>query len=151
MTEPFFAPRPQLWSTVPVPGYSYFQTIPATHPMGPAASSPLGVSQTPFAAVLPSAPIAGNASSADPTQSLSGSWAVAAPPIGIGMPVLTAPDFATGVTAPALLATVAVRRGQPMGPTNDHETEDFISDALDLLAGDDDARMRCPAAGARLT
>ena len=42
---------------------------------------------------------------------------------------------ATGVPAPSLLAAVAMRRGQPQGPTNDHEVEDFIYDAFELLPG----------------
>ena len=39
----------------------------------------------------------------------------------------------TGSPPSGLLAAVAIRRGQPQGPTNDHEVEDFIYDAIDLL------------------
>jgi osmotically-inducible protein OsmY len=48
---------------------------------------------------------------------------------------------ANGVTA--LVAAVAMRRGQPLGPTNDQEIEEFISDALDLLPGAHDVEIRC--------
>jgi hypothetical protein len=36
-----------------------------------------------------------------------------------------------------------MRRGQPLGPTNDQEVEDFIYDALDLLPGAIDVDVRC--------
>src|SRR5262245_17052214 len=52
-------------------------------------------------------------------------------------------ETAGGVTAAALLAAVAVRRGQPLGPTSDQEIEDFIGDALDLLPGSSDIEIRC--------
>ena len=51
-------------------------------------------------------------------------------------------ESALGVTAPALLTAVAMRRGQPLGPTNDQEVEDFIYDAFDLLPGTNDVEVR---------
>jgi hypothetical protein len=68
--------------------------------------------------------------------------------------VQAAPAFsetAGGVTAAALLAAVAVRRGQPLGPTTDQEIEDFIGDALDLLPGSSDIEIRCDGGRAILT
>jgi len=56
-----------------------------------------------------------------------------------------------GLTVPALLTTVAMRRGQPLGPTNDQEIEDFIGDALDLLPGSNDIEVRCDAGKVTLT
>ena len=44
-------------------------------------------------------------------------------------------DFGSGLSAPALLAAIAMRRGQPQGPTNDQEVEDFIYDVLEVLPG----------------
>jgi hypothetical protein len=58
-------------------------------------------------------------------------------------------DVPAGVTAPALLTFVALRRGQPQGPSNDHEVEDFIYDAFELLPGTADVEVRCE--GGRLT
>jgi osmotically-inducible protein OsmY len=55
------------------------------------------------------------------------------------------------ITAPALVSAVAMRRGQPQGPTNDQEVEDFIYDALDLLPGAADVEVRCEAGRATLT
>jgi hypothetical protein len=53
------------------------------------------------------------------------------------------------VTASSMLAAVAVRRGQPQGPTTDAEVEEFIYDALDLLPGAADVEIRCE--GGRVT
>jgi BON domain-containing protein len=58
-------------------------------------------------------------------------------------------DFAAGITPQALLATVALRRGQPTGPANDQDVEDFIYDALELLPGANDIEVRCD--GGRVT
>ena len=55
------------------------------------------------------------------------------------------------VTASSLLAAVALRRGQPQGPANDHEVEEFIYDALDLLPGTADVEVRCENGRATLT
>jgi osmotically-inducible protein OsmY len=50
---------------------------------------------------------------------------------------------------PSLLAVVAQRRGQPMGPTTDQEVEDFIYDALEWLTGASDVEVKCD--GGRVT
>jgi BON domain len=57
----------------------------------------------------------------------------------------------TGVTPSGLLAAVAIRRGQPQGPTNDHEVEDFIYDAIELLPGTSEVEVRCEGGRATLT
>ena len=54
-----------------------------------------------------------------------------------------------GYSVPALLATVAVRRGRPLGPTNDQEIEDFLYDALELFQGTGDVEVRVE--GGRVT
>jgi hypothetical protein len=51
-------------------------------------------------------------------------------------------ESAVGVTAPALLTAVALRRGQPLGPTNDQEVEEVIYDAFELLSGTNDVEVR---------
>jgi hypothetical protein len=59
---------------------------------------------------------------------------------------------ATGVvTASSLLAAVAMRRGQPQGPTSDAEVEEFIYDAIDLLPGASDVEIRCESGRVTLT
>ena len=77
------------------------------------------------------------------------------PTVVNGMPA-DAVGFTNGMfvgpsVAPALVAAVALRRGQPMGPTNDQETEDLICDALDLLPGASDVEIRCENGRATLT
>lgn len=60
-------------------------------------------------------------------------------------------DFAAHVTPQALLATVAMRRGQPAAPSTDQDVEDFIYDALDLLPGANDVEVRCENGRVTLT
>ena len=55
------------------------------------------------------------------------------------------PTFgAAEVVAPAatVVAAVASRRGQPAGPVNDAEIEDFLNDILDLMPGTTDVEVR---------
>jgi BON domain len=56
-----------------------------------------------------------------------------------------------GVTAPALVMVVALRRGQLSGPTSDPEIEDFLYDALDFLPGANDVEVRCESGRTTLT
>jgi len=65
-------------------------------------------------------------------------------------PLFGRPDIAVGVTAPALVSAIAMRRGQPAGPTSDQEIEDFIYDALDLFPGAGDVEVRCDGGRASL-
>jgi hypothetical protein len=60
-------------------------------------------------------------------------------------------DAAGFVTAPSLLTAVAMRRGQPQGPSNDHEIEEFIYDTLELFPGAADVEVRCENGRATLT
>ena len=92
----------------------------------------------------------------------------AAPPVGAGnpgpaqpltpaaqfsgfgaFPAFPAATIPAVVTAGTVLAAVAMRRGQPGGPTTDAEIEDFLYDALDLIPGTSDAEVRCE--GGRVT
>jgi hypothetical protein len=61
------------------------------------------------------------------------------------------PPVLAGYTIPALLAAVAVRRGQPLGPTNDQELEDFVYDALELVPGTNDVEARVDGGRVTLT
>jgi len=89
---------------------------------------------------------------ANPTTNVSTGLSAAIVPGPMGsFPAFTWTEIAIGVTAPALLAAVAMRRGQPLGPTNDQETEDFIYDALDLLPGASDVEVRCENGRATVT
>ena len=48
-------------------------------------------------------------------------------------------------SASALVAAVAMRRGQPNGPTTDQDVEELIYDTLELLPGASDVEARCEA------
>jgi hypothetical protein len=77
------------------------------------------------------------------------------PPSGWGMspaaqtPLSTAFSIPDGITAAGLLTGIALRRGQPQGPTSDQDVEEFIYDALELLPGAGDVEVRCE--GGRLS
>lgn len=55
------------------------------------------------------------------------------------------------VTASALMASVAARRGLPHGPTNDHDVEELLYDAIELLPGASDVEVRCEGGRVTLT
>jgi osmotically-inducible protein OsmY len=44
-----------------------------------------------------------------------------------------------------------MRRGQPAGPTNDAEIEEFLYDALELIPGTSDVEVRCEGGRVSLT
>ena len=56
---------------------------------------------------------------------------------------LVVPYGLNGVTAPSVIAAVALRRGLPQGPTNDHDVEELLYDAMELLPGSSDVEVRC--------
>ena len=55
------------------------------------------------------------------------------------------------MTAPALLTAIAIKRGQPSGPTTDNEIEDFLYDALEFLSGTNEVEVRCEGGRVTLT
>ena len=67
----------------------------------------------------------------------------------IHMPLSTPFVVPDGITASALLAMIGLRRGQPQGPANDQDVEEFIYDAVELLPGAGDVEVRCE--GGRVT
>ena len=140
MIEPLFRSSSPLWTGIPSPTFGWFQAQPP----------PSGVRST---SVLP-----GFASSSPLTQTTMpqgfappGS-VVAEEAYAYGVP-LNALAFAGApvATAPALLAAVAMKRGQPSGPTNDQEIEDFLYDALELVTGTNDVEVRCDSGRVTLT
>jgi BON domain len=103
-----------------------------------ASASPLGLSPG-IATTAPSA--------AGPAANMTSAIGIA--PVGATIPSFAGSEVVVGVPVPALLATIAVRRGQPLGPSNDQEIEDFIYDALELLPGSGEVDVRCE--GGRVT
>ena len=157
MADPLFGSVSQLWPPIPVQAFSQFQPWPSVNrPPGPVSS---GMAAPPFALGAVSsvpAPVAvepqayGISPALGGTSVGAGLSAVLATPLG-GVPALTGSEIAIGVTAPALLTAIAMRRGQPLGPTNDQEIEDFIYDAFDLIPGASDVEVRCEGGRATLT
>jgi hypothetical protein len=60
---------------------------------------------------------------------------------GPTLPALASPAPAS--SASTLVAAVAMRRGQPHGPTSDQEVEELIFDTLELFSGAGDVDVRC--------
>src|ERR1044071_3404804 len=58
-------------------------------------------------------------------------------------------SYQAQLTAPGLLAAVALRRGQPQGPANDQDVEDLLYDVLELLPGANEVEVR--SNGGRVT
>ena len=163
MAEPFFGSVSQ-WPSIQAPAFGYPPASFTQVGRPPSLFSPIASQGTPTIGGTPGGNATPHPSPAEPymlgvgsvptTGGLgfgTGLSAVVSSPIAGGMPWFTAPEIAVGVTAPALLATVAMRRGQPLGPTTDHETEDFIYDALDLLPGASDIEVRCEGGRATFT
>ena len=83
---------------------------------------------------------------------LAGGFGQPSPGWGLSAGALGTPFVIPGgVTAPALLAAIAMRRGQPQGPTSEQDVEEFIYDALELLSGAGDIEVRCEGGRVSLT
>jgi hypothetical protein len=119
MTEPLFGSGSAVWTGIPSPSFGWFQPPPSFGARSAHIPASIPNSLTPEAY--------GNGLALN-------SFAFTGAPI---------------VTAPALLGAVAIKRGQPSGPANDHEIEDFLYDALELVTGTNEVEVRCE--GGRLT
>jgi hypothetical protein len=84
-------------------------------------------------------------------QNLAGSGFLSGYPYAPSPSPVMGGDATGFVTASSLLTAVAVRRGQPQGPSNDHEIEEFIYDTLELFPGAADVEVRCENGRATLT
>jgi hypothetical protein len=132
MVEPFFGSIAPIWPTVPVPAFGYFQQTPM----------PPGNRGLTFGVPANTLQHEAYGFNSGLVPGLSGSVA--------GSPVL-GNDITNGIMPAALLAAVALRRGQPLGPSNDQEVEDVIYDALDLLPGASEVEVRCEGGRVTLT
>jgi len=121
-----------------------FGSVSPPWPAAPFPPSPWLASSIPVTgrAMAPGVPLAPGA---------AGGMSAVMPPATATIPSFGGSEVAVGVPVPALLATVAVRRGQPLGPTNDQEIEDFIYDALELLPGSGEVDVRCEGGRVSLT
>jgi hypothetical protein len=168
MVEPLFGTVSPIWSGVPSPGFAWFQSpMAGTQPVG-AGTAALGgggfgngmMGAVPV--VSTSGPLTGEPYASYAARHGIGQAGTAAgfgagssnfapTPVNTPYSLFSSPDIAGGVTAPALVTAIAMKRGQPAGPTSDQEIEDFIYDALDLLPGSTDVEIRCDAGRMSLT
>src|SRR5262245_4180421 len=135
MNETIFGSATPVWTAMPSIGLAYQPMSVGNRPI----AAPL-FSSTAIPAGIGSA-LTGAGLSAQ--QTVAGSGYVAPYPFA-AHPASALPghDVNGLVTASSLLTAVAQRRGQPQGPVNDHEVEEFIYDALDLLPGTADVDVR---------
>jgi BON domain len=148
MIEPLFGSAPLNWAGSPSPTFGWFQTLPslgtrAASTMSDIAMSPQLTQGPPaqsFGLGMPPAPGLAIANSLPPEA-----YAHALPFSSLtfaGSPIMT---------APALLTAIAIKRGQPSGPTTDQEIEDFLYDALEFLSGTNEVEVRCEGGRVTLT
>jgi len=155
MNEPLFGSGAPMWTAAPSTGIGYQVPFGTGSPLSPAlfggspaiAAGGVGVVNGVggSTAGTPSAPVA-------PYTYAPGLGQTLAPPDSSAVMVGLRANAITGmVSAPSLLTAVAMRRGQPLGPTNDQEVEDFIYDALELLPGTSEVEVRCESGRAMLS
>jgi BON domain len=155
MAEPLYGSMSQIWPSIPTPVYGYMQQPSMAQAGRLFGSMPLSVPMqtSPLGSGIPAgSPTPGSAEAyggVTPTFANPAFFGGLATPIA-ALP-FAGPEIPIGVTATALLATVAMRRGQPLGPANDQEIEDFIYDALELVPGANDIEVRCEGGRATLT
>jgi hypothetical protein len=163
-----------MWSGIPAPAAGWFPQVSLfNRPLGGAASSFTSppFAPGPSAGVAAQAPQIANAAPAEAFGFGTGPLSFAQPPpvlgtsfatglplvsnpfgvVGAPFPGYATPEIAAAFSISSLLAAVAQRRGQPMGPTTDQEIEDFIYDALEWLNGASDVEVRCEGARVTLT
>jgi len=169
MAEPLFGSVSQFWPAMPGPAFGFVQAPipPSGRPLihmapGIGVQGPglFGGGMVPgmIPGISASNPLPGDpyayagGGMGNPSANVNAGLSAAIVPGPIGsFPSFTGTEIAVGVSAPALLAAVAARRGQLQGPTNDQEIEDFIYDALDLLPGASDVEVRCEGGRAIVT
>ena len=127
MIEPLFGSVTPNWPGTPSPTFGWFQTLPA---LGAHAASTLsGIATSPPLTQAPHPQSFGHGLPFNPVTFA-------------GSPIMTAPE---------LLAAIAIKRGQPSGPTTDQEIEDFLYDALEFLSGTNEVEVRCEGGRVTLT
>jgi len=155
MVEMMFGSASPMWTTMPSVGVPYQLTGIGVPPIAaPSFSSPFAAAGTgagPAGAQRMSVPGAlsstmygyGGGVIPNVQPNLAGAGVALAYPYASNSWGAQIADATGVVTAASILAAVAQRRGQPQGPTNDGEVEEFIYDALDLLPGAADVEVRC--------
>lgn len=155
MMEPLFGSNP-LPSGIPSPGFGWFQ-----FPLGFSNRPPINAGTLSSIPNVALAPQTVAQSMPQDVYGYGGAPAAIAGPAFIGQTIAPG-TFGFGAPGPALgtpeiatvhrlLAVVAMRRGQPMGPTSDTEIEEFIYDALEFLPWSNEVEVRVDGGRATLT
>jgi hypothetical protein len=140
MTQALFGSVTPGWTGMS-PGYMWpaFGT-----PFGGAESSPMA-GQVPMGGYIPTG---GQGQFSQPMPSWGNSSAgVPMAPVPLGTPFVVP----GGITAPALMAAIAMRRGQPNGPGSDQDVEELLYDAIELLPSAGEVEVRCEGGRVSLT
>jgi hypothetical protein len=138
MIEPLFRSGSPFLAGIPSPAFGWFQSPPSLSAR-PATAMP-GLAAPPS---LTQPPLALGYGFPTPLSPDAYSYGAPLNPLAFaGTPV---------ATAPSLLAAVALKRGQPSGPSSDHEIEDFLYDAFELLSGTNDVEVRSDGGRVTLT
>jgi hypothetical protein len=153
MPEVPFGSVTPIWSAAHTPAFGYtpvpqnpqsIGSVPVATPQGAAMLSNGTISGAPMGTTFPinayglSSPVPASAGLTSNTL------------LPLASP-LAGGDIRFGIAAPALLAAVGLRRGQPWGPTSENDVEDFIYDALELLSVASDVEVRCEGGRVTLT
>lgn len=144
MNESLFVSGSPMWTAVPPAGFMLQTPAAQFQPAFP----PSAVAGIP-GAVPGSTPGLSAASIMSPNP-----YGYAAGGMTPGQPLVgqsVVQGFLGGVPPASLLAAVALRRGQPQGPSTDQESEDFLYDAIEWLPGAADVEVRCEGGRAILT
>jgi BON domain len=155
MMEPLFGSNP-LQPSIPSPGFGWFQlplSLVNRPPISPGSFSAVpNVSLGPQTVAQPIPPDAYGYGGAIPAAATSGFMGQTIAPAALGMgtphPSFGMPEIGT---VQGLLTLVAMRRGQPTGPTNDNEIEEFIYDAFEFLPSSNEVEVRCEGGRVTLT
>jgi hypothetical protein len=150
MLQAPFGPIGPGWMT-PSPGFPWQSTLIGTigSPFGSRQPGGFGITSAVEGSAPGAAPVVGQAQTGGSTFGSSPlGWGI---PPAAQTPLSTAFSIPDGITAPGLLMGIAVRRGQPQGPTSDQDVEEFIYDALELLPGAGDVEVRCEGGRVALT
>jgi len=146
MVEAFFGSTSPMWTTIPSIGF------PASAPLAGANRTMATTFGQPSVPLGQAVPAGGPSLQGVPAQSV---WSPAPIPLAVnpltGLVSSLNGDALLAPTPYSLLAAVAVRRGQPQGPTTEQEVEDFIYDALELLPGANEIEVRCEGGRVMLT
>jgi BON domain len=139
------------WMTMPSPGFPWQLTQLGTigSPFGSTQPGGFGIAPAVEGGVPGTTPVVGQAqTSGIPFGPSAPGWGMSST---MQTPLSTAFSIPDGITASGLLTGIALRRGQPQGPTSDQDVEEFIYDAVELLPGAGDVEVRCEGGRVALT